>query len=303
MSGTSWSVDPTLHFDRLHIIESLSDPGHSRRTGQRLFEELESVWAKTPLHVEYHPVQNKSNLSSLMLSLVGEAQRGHFPILHLEAHGENRQPGKSTTSRGMVLASGELFSWNELAPYLIETNKATRLRLLVFIATCFGADVATLVRPLDRAPARVLIGPRETISNNTLEKGTFTFYRSLRGGDGTQAAIDMNQATDGAFFPFTAEWLFLTILKGYFNEHTTERQVAARTERIVAPMALAGLSSVQLDAARRDISARLRDRKLVFDASYRKFFFVDEHPEIADRFRMTFESCFEEAAPAGGHTL
>src|SRR5712691_12216542 len=92
----------------------------------------------------------------------------------------------------MVLASGELFSWGELAPYLIEINKATRLRLLVFVATCFGADIATLVRPRERAPARVLIGPRETISINTLERGTFAFYRSLRSGDGTQAVIDMN---------------------------------------------------------------------------------------------------------------
>jgi len=92
----------------------------------------------------------------------------------------------------MVLASGELFSWGELAPYLIEINKATRLRLLVFVATCFGSDIATLVRPRERAPARVLIGPRETISINTLERGTFAFYRSLRSGDGTQAVIDMN---------------------------------------------------------------------------------------------------------------
>jgi hypothetical protein len=199
----------------------------------------------------------------------------------------------------MILASGELFSWGELAPYLIEINKATRLRLLVFVATCFGADIATLVRPLERAPARVLIGPRETISVNTLERGTFAFYRALRGGDGTQAVIDMNLATNAAFFPFTAEWLFLTILKGYFNEHTTERQVAARAERIIAPMALAGVSPVRIAATRRDVRAKLRDRKLVFDESYRKFFFVDELPEIADRFRMTFEACFVNDAHLG----
>jgi len=83
--------------------------------------------------------------------------------------------GGRALARGMILASGELFSWKDLAPYLIAINKATRLRLLVFMATCFGADVATLVRPLDRAPARVLIGPRETISVDTLETGTFTF--------------------------------------------------------------------------------------------------------------------------------
>jgi hypothetical protein len=42
--------------------------------------------------------------------------------------------------------------------------------------------------------------------------------------------------------------------------------------------------------------AFLSDRQLVFDTHYRRFFFVDEHPEIAARFRMTFESCFQEAS-------
>jgi hypothetical protein len=46
LAGTSatppWTVDPTLAFDRLHIIESLPERGRSMRTGQRLFEELES---------------------------------------------------------------------------------------------------------------------------------------------------------------------------------------------------------------------------------------------------------------------
>jgi hypothetical protein len=42
--------------------------------------------------------------------------------------------------------------------------------------------------------------------------------------------------------------------------------------------------------------AFLSDRKLVFDTHYRRFFFVDEHPEIAARFQMTFESCFRKPA-------
>jgi len=129
-----------------------------------------------------------------------------------------------------------------------------------------------------------------------LENGTNTFYRSLlQKGDGGQALRDMNEATDNAFFPFSVEWLFLQILKGYFNEYTTPEQVAIRAERIVAHMVLNGASSSQADMARRQMHAFLSDRKMVFDTQYRHFFFVDVHPEIAERFRMTFESCFQEA--------
>jgi hypothetical protein len=53
-------------------------------------------------------------------------------------------------------------------------------------------------------------------------------------GDGGHALRDMNEATDYAFFPFSAEWLFLQILKGYFNQHTTPDQIAIRAESIVA---------------------------------------------------------------------
>jgi hypothetical protein len=244
--------------------------------------------------VTYHPVDDKDLFRAVMLAIVAEAQAGQYPLIHIEAHGAQREPGRSGTSRGIELASGEVVRWTEVAPFLTEINRTTRLRLLVYVATCFGADIATLVRPTERAPARMLIGPRDSISMGVLEVGTSTFYRSLfQQGDGAQALRDMNEATDYAFFPFSAEWLFLQILKGYFNEYTTPDQIAIRAERIGAQTVMNG---AQAEMARRQMHKLLSDRKLVFDEHYRRFFFIDEHPEIADRFGMTFESCFQEAS-------
>jgi glutathione S-transferase len=195
----------------------------------------------------------------------------------------------------MVLASGELFSWLELQPYLVEVNRATRLRLLVFVATCFGADVATLMQPTERAPARIVVGPTETITLDVLEKGTLAFYRTLfDSNDGAQALIAMTKATGGAFLPLSAERHFLNIMVAYFNE-TTPTNIAARVERQIAPMVLQGVPSSEIDRRRHAMRAFLADFKMVFETHYRRFFFVDEHPEIADRFRMTFESCFQNA--------
>ena len=290
-----WSVDPTLRFDRIHVIESLK-AGFAGRSGRRLAEELASLAASGPVKVTYYAVDGKDLFRAVMLAIVADAQAGHYPLIHIEAHGAQREAGHSGTSRGIELASGEVICWTDVAPFLTEINRVTRLRLLVYVATCFGADIATLVRPTERAPARMLIGPRDSISTDVLETGTNTFYRSLfQRGDGAQALRDMNEATDDAFFPFSAEWLFLQILKGYFNEYTTPQQIAIRAERIVAQLVMNGASRVQAEAARHQMHAFLSDRKLVFDTHYRRFFFVDEHPEIAERFRMTFESCFQEA--------
>lgn len=299
----AWSVDPILRFDCIHIIESL-DTGFAGRSGRRLAEELESLAAGSPVRIAYHQVGDKNLLRAVMLAIVSEAQAGHYPFVHIEAHGVQRDPGLFGTSRGIELASGEVVPWAEVAPFLVEINRATRLRLLVFVATCFGADIVTLLRLTERAAARILIGPRDSISMGVLETGTNTFYRSLlQKDDGGQAIRDMNEATNYAFFPFMAERHFVNILKRYFNEYTTPEQVAIRAEPIVSHIAMNGASPAQAEAARREIHTLLSNRQLLFDYLYNRFFFVDEYPELAERFRMTFESCFEEggagAANAG----
>lgn len=266
-------------------------------------EELESLAGAGPIKVTYHPVEEKDILRAVMLGIVAEAEAGHYPLIHIEAHGEERPPGDSGTSPGIQLASGESVGWPELTPFLTEINRATRLRLLIYVATCFGADIATLVRPTERAPARMLIGPKEQISMGVLETGTTTFYRSLfQKGDGGQALRDMNEATNYAFYPFSAEWLFLQILKGYFNEYTTPEQIAKRAQPVFTRMIMDGASWNQAETARRQMHAFLADRKWVFDEHYRLFFFVDEYPEIAERFRMTFESCFEGSGADEAYT-
>ena len=83
------------------------------------------------------------------------------------------------------------------------------------------------------------------------------------------------------------------ILKGYHNELTTPEQIAGRAERFVAEIVMKGASWNEAEAARRQMRAFLADRNLVFDHQYRRFFFVDLYPEIAERFRMSLESCFD----------
>lgn len=99
-----WSVDPTLRFDQIHVLESLN-AGFAGRSGRRLSEELETLSAKEPVRIIYHTVDNKDLFRAVMLAIVTEAQAGHFPLIHIEAHGAHRDPGRAGTSRGIELAS------------------------------------------------------------------------------------------------------------------------------------------------------------------------------------------------------
>ena len=73
----------------------------------------------------------------------------------------------------------------------------------------------------------------------------------------------------------------MQILVGYFNEHTTDEQIAARAEGFISPMALQGVPPVELARRRSAMKAQLADRPALFDACYKKFFFVDKYPENA----------------------
>jgi hypothetical protein len=92
--------------------------------------------------------------------------------------------------------------------------------------------------------------------------------------------------------------MFLEILVGYYNDATNDQQVAARAERIIVEKILGGMPPAVAVAQREAMRSFLRNRRMLFDSTYRTFFFVDKHPEIADRFRMTYELCFEEG-PVG----
>jgi hypothetical protein len=298
MEPEPWSVDPTIRFDHIHVIESL-DGGFAGRTGTRLFSEIESWCARTRVTPFFHHVTTRVEVERALRDIAHAATRGSWPLIHFETHGIDAGPKNRRATAGIVLASGESMTWRELAPPLTAINEATRLNLIVFMAACNGADLATIVQPLEGAPVRIVVGPMQVVSAGVLETATHAFYRSiLNGGDSSAATRAIGEAlhpNEAMFWTVTAEWLFLEILKGYYNEMTTDDQIAARVERFIAPLALQGVPAAEMARRRAITKAHLADRPALFDACYQKFFFVEKYPENAKRFILSFERCFQEA--------
>jgi hypothetical protein len=224
-----WSVDPTIRFDHIHVIESLNS-GFAGRTGTRLFGEIESWCVETPVKPILHRVTTRAEVERVLRDVADAAAHGSWPLIHFETHGIDAGPKNRRATSGIVLASGESMTWRELAPPLTTINEATRLNLIVFMAACNGADLATLIQPLEGAPVRIVVGPMQVVSAGILETATHAFYRSiLSGGDGSAATRAIREAlhpNEAMFWTVTAEWLFLEILKGYYNEMTTDDQIA-----------------------------------------------------------------------------
>lgn len=293
-----WAVDSTIHISHIHVIESLDD-GFAGRTGTRLFHELDTLCRGSQVKPELHAPHDRAGLFDLLDRITQDAKQGRYPLLHFETHGIAVQNAEAT-SLGIVLASGEGVTWPELAPHFTAINEATRLHLLVFMAACYGADLATLIHPLGRAPVRFIVGPMVKLSGGVIEKATHAFYRTLiRDGDGNGAFVAMSAALDPAdpgFWKFPAETLFVEILKAYYNEPTTYDLIAARADADIAPLASPGVPAEALARARE--RRRLEIHNEIFDQCYHRFFFVDEYPDIAERFILTFERCFAEGTGA-----
>jgi hypothetical protein len=184
-----WSVDPTIRFDHIHVIESL-DGGFAGRTGTRLFGEIESWCAGTPVTPVLHRVTTRADTERVLREIADAATHGSWPLIHFETHGIDAGPKNRRATSGIVLASGQSMTWRELAPPITAINEATRLNLIVFMAACNGADLATLIQPLEGAPVRIVVGPMEVVSAGVLETATHAFYRIRRTRNGSSSRLN-----------------------------------------------------------------------------------------------------------------
>jgi hypothetical protein len=79
-------MPPSLRFETIHIIESLTEG----RTGWRLFEDLEpiGIMSTPPIAVYHWPVTTREEFIERLRDIALDAvENGHSPILHIEAHG------------------------------------------------------------------------------------------------------------------------------------------------------------------------------------------------------------------------
>jgi hypothetical protein len=114
-----------------------------------------------------------------------------------------------------------------------------------------GADLATLIQPLDRTPVRLIIGPSLELTFEEIKVATGTLYAAIfRVPDGVAAARDErgSRSAQETFWALPADWMFRQIMSEYFRDQTSDRMIAAPVERILTPLAVQGKGPHELAA-------------------------------------------------------
>jgi hypothetical protein len=154
-----------------------------------------------------------------------------------------------------------------------------------------------VVQPSGRAAVLALIGPKRIMYPDELEKASIVFYRTLfEKMDAPTAWRAMNATIDSdpsktTFAVFTAQFSFRYIMHDFLKVRETEAELAAAEARIEAMAAAQGIPGSLIEQRRPALRDHLRNFEQNYEATKRKYFFIDQYPENAARFPVTLEDC------------
>lgn len=281
---------PEARFSKVLIISSL--PDDENQTGKDLYDWLRAVkhsqnW---DILLEYEEVDNATALVSLLQYETSNIlTTGLVPIIHIEAHGTDDEDG-------IFLKNGSHVTWEDLHPYLVDLNIATRLNTILILGLCSGAHFTAHMIPSDRSPCWILIGPKSTLLDLHLRDRFKEFYREIfKTGDGGEALRLLNKSSDygeaNSFFTPTAEYFFKVTYRKYLAELCTDDACRARASKIREH-----LKEVMFPVPhQREIALMLSANKAVFFEDHKiKFFMIDLNEEHRDRFRITYEDVIDD---------
>ena len=277
-------AEEITEFNSVYVIESLGPT--ERHTGRNLYDgALVPHQEKSPwLEMRYSEAPDLRSFRRALRAVLDRAQAGRLPILHLEAHG---------TRAGIHLADGTVVRWEEMRDILTAINEATRCRLLVVMAMCKGAYLATVLRPPNPAPAWAVIGPEVDVDNLSLEAGMWMQYEALLGGEDGDAALEALNAeqSDPAqrYHLRSAELLFHHALWQFFRNRTPDI-VQEHENRIVAESTRDWGYDLDVAIHARDVAKRrLSDEQYWYDFWRPHFLMLDRFPDNANRFLLTYD--------------
>lgn len=262
------------------IVDSIPD-GHLN-TARSLRERLRDIASETgpTPGIAYSRVESRADLQSVVTDLQRRVRSdGMKPVLHLEAHGWDG---------GIQLASGERISWVDLKAFVTPLNVATRLNLLLVLASCEGATFAKAIRLTERAPLWGLIGPTRPISAARIEVDFHAFYDAVYHGRSTKEMLEAltRDAPTGLYHLTSAEDFFLAAWAGYKDDYCSPVELTRRAEGMRERAKAEGYPVQALEVYR---NLLITEEPRLFDNYREIYFMLDLYEENATRFDVTYE--------------
>jgi hypothetical protein len=131
-----------LRFNKITVIESLEDG--DRKTGREVFDDLEFVKLlnSNRLETDFKSVSKISGFMICIDELIANVElKGVYPILHIDAHGNEE---------GVKFSENSYIEWQELLEKLSRLNLLMKGNLLVVLASCYGAHIIRHISTVSR---------------------------------------------------------------------------------------------------------------------------------------------------------
>ena len=207
-----------MHVNELVIIESLSAEEH--HTGTQLHDYLR-IAPKITIPVRLISIATSAQLLNAITQIADRARKYNgkwVPLIHLEIHGD-------TQRRGLVLESGELLPWNDIADRLRQLNIVVQNSLVVVLGVCSGAFILTaaVTSPFEPAPFCAAFGPVKPVNGSLLPDRFYAFYNELfTSGDFIAALNLLRDRTLPEYVGFDTPTLFKIGWRHHENNSTND---------------------------------------------------------------------------------
>lgn len=154
---------------RWGIVVLQSIPKVERQTGTELYNDIlryKSIH-DDKIFVKLIDVINKNDFMLAISNILSELREGDLMTLHFEVHG---------STKGVVLASGEIITWKEFYDSIRPINIEIGHLLLVVMSMCFSIAMISEISLEQRAPYRAFICTTREMYPNELYEGFLSFY-------------------------------------------------------------------------------------------------------------------------------
>lgn len=273
-------------FNAVYILSSLKVD--ERDTASELYNDIIKVrgYQVPELSSYIIDIPDKASFFSELDKIKVECEKGIYPIIHLEMHGN---------ARGIGMRSGEFVSWSELKLVLIDINRACNLNMFISLAVCMGAYLMEIMKPNEPAPFWGIVGSFEKLQNWDLLDRYTGFYDSLLTDFDFNEAVkalyedNPNLPTDYRFI--NAEMTFKNVINKYHLEKFgSDEIIRKRFDSGVADVGILFNDENEREEGFKKFSAELlRSKEEYFDRFKKVFFMIDSHPENAIRFPIGFD--------------
>lgn len=271
-------------FNKVFIIQSLNDS--ELHTGNRIKEDLDTYNSAFPhgVSIKLIDVGSKQEFFTVLKDVERFSKTNPCsPVLHIEAHG-------TTYHQGIIFSSGDYCGWNDVKPYFIAINKATRLNLLIVFSLCYGAHFTEHLVPPDRAPCWGLVGPTKAVKGSYLLESFSAFYREIfQTGDGNKAIRELNKnasANDIDYFFTTASMFFKNVYERYIESRCTEKAYEERASKLRKRLKKDNASRIP---SKGNLKRQYKSSERHYFEKFREIFFmIDLFPENAERFNVQY---------------